>query len=290
MRSNRCLWTGILVLGAACGDPDKQPLFPRAVGPRYRLDVRTELTQVWSGDTIRFSAMLAPRLGDTTRRLAPPPPVLWSVADTTMARLLDNSGPSIRVIAKRTGTVIVNARADSLQGTAVFGAISEGDLLDSIPLRSSTWMSGPAVGDDGTIYVMRSLLSNGGNDSLAAFAPDLSLKWQSPLGYTNVNGTPTILRNGTIVVGASSRLFAFGPTGIQLWKDTLGGDIESTPALDGQDNIYSGRQAAGRVSKYTSGGALVWSDTGASLKVAGLVVGDSVVLWGSFVGKRLIGR
>jgi outer membrane protein assembly factor BamB len=141
--------------------------------------------------------------------------------------------------------------------------------------KTGNWIrTSPCIGDDGTIYVVS--LDN----YLYAVYPNGSLKWKTNMGeggtsptigqdgtiycgYTKLhainptNGTiiwklpidgkirgatPCNSIDGTIYLGNSdgSDLIVVNPDGTEKWRITIGGDVESAPAIGEDGTIYIG--------------------------------------------------
>jgi len=120
----------------------------------------------------------------------------------------------------------------------------------------------PAIGDDGTIYVIGS--------KLYAINPDGSIKWGKSLEneYFNVQCSPVIGNDGTIYVvssGDNAQLYAVNPgDGSTKWSTLISklnnhiGNISLT--LDSKGNIYIGN-AAGYLYSLDSKGNIRWTYT-----------------------------
>ncbi len=99
--------------------------------------------------------------------------------------------------------------------------------------------SSPAIGADGTIYVIS--LPNG---NLYAINSDGTLKWI----YDNqivlvINSSMAIGTDGTIYVGAlDGNLYAFNPNGTLKWKYKTGYYVDSSPAIGADGTIYVGSE------------------------------------------------
>jgi len=126
----------------------------------------------------------------------------------------------------------------------------EGREIWSYDARGKIWTS-PAIAKDGTVYV------GSDEDRLAAVAPDGREKWifsttepaakgESPeAGRYDVDTSPAILANGSIVFGCHTRIFALRPSGSLDWTFEAGvgrAKVFSSPALGHDGSIYFGTQ------------------------------------------------
>ncbi len=109
--------------------------------------------------------------------------------------------------------------------------------------------SSPAIGADGTIYIIVSK-----RNKLYAIKPDGSLKWEFHFPYSlgGFPSSPTLGSDGTIYVGSLSRyrsipkgLYAINSNGTLKWffemevpATTIG--IDSSPAIGADGTIYVG--------------------------------------------------
>jgi outer membrane protein assembly factor BamB len=88
-------------------------------------------------------------------------------------------------------------------------------LTASVPnvvwTREVFYASAPAVAEDGTVYLVQ-------YDSLLAFAPDGSPKWQAGLGGDEVEAYPAVGPDGTIYVRTHNYLNSFAPDGTLNWQ------------------------------------------------------------------------
>ncbi|MEN6343074.1 MAG: PQQ-binding-like beta-propeller repeat protein, partial [Methanospirillum sp.] len=92
--------------------------------------------------------------------------------------------------------------------------------------------AGPAIGEDGTIYV-------GSNDkNFYAVNPDGTIKWSYTTG-DRVYGTPAIGADGTVYVGSlDQNLYALNPDGTLKWKFITGNYIYGSPVIGADGTIY----------------------------------------------------
>jgi outer membrane protein assembly factor BamB len=104
----------------------------------------------------------------------------------------------------------------------------------SYATESQVWMSSPAIGDDGTIYI--------GSDDHYVYAlnPDGTLKWRYATG-DRVFSSPAIGADGTIYVGSmDDYIYALNPDGTLNWRYATGGNVWSSPAIGADGTIYVG--------------------------------------------------
>ncbi len=127
----------------------------------------------------------------------------------------------------------------------------------------------PVIGSDGTIYA-------GSDDTkLYAIKPDGTLKWTFTTAG-NIQGCPSIGRNGVLYVASGDCLFAIDNNGNEIWRAELGSNSYvslyryGSPAIDSDGTIYCmGNSGLYAVSVY---GEILWSNKlvrGASSPVIG---------------------
>ena len=98
--------------------------------------------------------------------------------------------------------------------------------------------SSPAIGSDGTIYVVSSF----SDKNLYAINSDGTLKWKFIRGASGgemFSSSPAIGSDGTIYVG-SDYLYAINPNGTLKWKFQTGSYVEPSPAIGSDGTIYVG--------------------------------------------------
>ena len=96
------------------------------------------------------------------------------------------------------------------------------------------YVTTPAVGSDGTIYVAN---SNSGPTDIDAVNADGTQKWIFSAPNT-VHGL-AIGADGTVYFGCSDfRLYALNSSGIQKWTYTTFGDLQGSPAIGTDGTIY----------------------------------------------------
>lgn len=84
-------------------------------------------------------------------------------------------------------------------------------------LRAGGW--GPAIGEDGTVYISGSLYNEitlKRDDYLYAINPDGSFKWRFPV--PRHVAPPTVGSDGNIYFGAYYTVYAVSPSGTLVWK------------------------------------------------------------------------
>ncbi|MBU4002885.1 MAG: S8 family serine peptidase [Proteobacteria bacterium] len=117
--------------------------------------------------------------------------------------------------------------------------------------------SAPAIGPDGTIYVIKPG-STFRNSILYAFNSDGSLKWSKGYG-PGTAGSASIGQDGVIYAVSGYNLYAFNSQGEVIWTVSPGAEIETkTPAIaNNQTIIIAGQQ---KVWAYnTDDGSLKWT-------------------------------
>jgi outer membrane protein assembly factor BamB len=112
--------------------------------------------------------------------------------------------------------------------------------------------SKPAIGPDGTIYVVGYAYGN-----LYAFRPDGSLKWAN--GLTLTNTTASVGSDCTVYVGTDSALVAVNPDGSIKWSCKTGEATAqlSTPAI-GPDGTIFACGVDGKVFAINPDGTQIW--------------------------------
>ncbi len=114
----------------------------------------------------------------------------------------------------------------------------DGSLKWTYPLGNSV-TSSPAIGSDGTIYVM-----DGNSYTLYAINPAGTIRWtRSGLGSGGdaSYGSPAIGPDGTIYVGSNDyNLYAINPDGSPKWSYTTGSYVFSPPVVGADGTIYAG--------------------------------------------------
>lgn len=120
----------------------------------------------------------------------------------------------------------------------------------------STAWSTPAIGVDGTIYI----IGNPQDAILLAINPNGTLRWSLYLGGTDVRSSPTIGPDGRIYVtnGAipGGYLYAINPDGTIAWRLYLDTEANSIPCFGDDGTIYVG--SASYLNAVSPGGTLLW--------------------------------
>jgi outer membrane protein assembly factor BamB len=175
----------------------------------------------------------------------------------------------------------------------LYAVNSQGRELWSYDAGGKIWTS-PAVGKDGTIYF------GSDDDQLTALNPKGRLLWtfrtskapengdRPETGRWDVDTSPALLSDGTIVFGCHFDLYAVRPNGILRWYFKAGtgqSKIFSSPAL-GQDNtIYFGTQGDYLFALNQSAKVLWYLKTGGDNDATPVVDDDGTVYFGSDDGK-----
>ncbi|WP_307903901.1 beta-alanine-activating enzyme beta-propeller domain-containing protein [Haliovirga abyssi] len=177
-----------------------------------------------------------------------------------------------------TFTIKVTAKNDD-------GAISSEALNVKAPsklkwsYKTGDWVSSPAIGSDGTIYVGSS------DNKLYAINPDGTLKWSYLTGYW-VTSSPAIGSNGIIYVGSwDHRLYAINPDGTLKWSYLTGYRISSSPTIGSDGTIYVGSRDS-NLYAINPDGTLKWSYlTGNSINSNPAIGSDGTIYVGSHDNK-----
>jgi len=114
-------------------------------------------------------------------------------------------------------------------------------------IRSNEWSgnidSSPAIGSDGTIYVLADSfcgpLGVTPCECLWAINPNGTLKWKGKIKVPTYS-SPAIGSDGTIYVGSDGTLYAINPNGKLKWKLETEGWIYSSPTIGSDGTIYVG--------------------------------------------------
>jgi hypothetical protein len=92
----------------------------------------------------------------------------------------------------------------------------------------------PTIGQDGTIYC-------GFNQLRAVNPSDGSIKWELPVSGDIRGGTPCNSIDGTIYLGTDSGwIYAVNPDGTLKWRNFIGREVESAPAIGKDGTVYIG--------------------------------------------------
>jgi outer membrane protein assembly factor BamB len=142
-----------------------------------------------------------------------------------------------------TGGWVARGASIADDGTIYFGSW-DGYLYAVYPNGTLKWQTGgylagttPVISQDGTIYV--------GNRYLSAIYPNNgSLKWTfDPGPESTIRGSnPCISADGTIYFGTydGGDIIAVNPDGTEKWREYIGGDVASAPAIGDDGTIYIG--------------------------------------------------
>lgn len=131
--------------------------------------------------------------------------------------------------------------------------------------------SSPAVGSDGTVYVVSF------NNYTYAINPNGQFKWKYKTSYT-IYSSPTIGSDGTVYVGGDC-LYALNPNGTLKWKYSTIGNIQSSSPMIGSDNtIYIGGTDGDLYA--IKNGQLKWKyQTGGIIQASSPVIGSNGTIY-----------
>lgn len=124
---------------------------------------------------------------------------------------------------------VIAAGAQLVVGSTAI-AQAPGEVLWTVDLKSTSYISSPTLGPDGTIYVHAG--------ALYAISPDGVVLWSQPL--TNPNSV-SVGADGTVYAGSQNTIYAFSPLGELLWSFTeepRGQGIMVGPSVGADGNIY----------------------------------------------------
>jgi len=94
--------------------------------------------------------------------------------------------------------------------------------------------SSPVIGTDDTIYFGTTNIP-----FLFALNQNGTEKWRFRAGLAGQTSSPGIGHDGTIYVGSSdSNLYAINQDGTEKWRKSIGGDVDSAPAIDENGIVY----------------------------------------------------
>jgi outer membrane protein assembly factor BamB len=103
--------------------------------------------------------------------------------------------------------------------------------------------SGAAIGADGTVYFTRSS-GTPGTKHLWAVNPDGSVRWQFSADDLGIYSSPTIDAAGTIYIGVSGgMLVAVNPDGSEKWRYITPASVLEGPAIGADGTLYFGDTA-----------------------------------------------
>ncbi len=144
------------------------------------------------------------------------------------------------------GTIYYCTQQDS-----ALRAVNPDGTLKWVRTHFGWWLSSPAIGADGKIYV--------GAGSLYSYFPDGTLNWSRPLGGDVSMSCPSIGKDGTVYVGNSARqLCAIDYSGNIKWTYYASGLVNSSPAIGPDGTIYVGDNS-GYLHAVNPDGTCKWS-------------------------------
>ena len=207
----RFLAVGVLAVAGSCGDDGPTPPGDRVV--------RVELV---AGDTIGLvGAVLAltARAFDAAGAPVADPAFEWSTSDTLRARVDADGRVTLGPLA---GRAVITAQSGTATDSLALRGVFEGTVKWSVTFGDSfPVIGGPALGADGTVYVLTRPRPNLREEAyLRALSPRGGLLWSTgPLDRTGANGH-LVGPDGTIyVTGRTVR--AFDPAGTLRWEHPL---------------------------------------------------------------------
>lgn len=167
-----------------------------------------------------------------------------------------------------TGSIIVASPAVADDGT-VYCPSNDGFVYAVHPDGTQKWAafvgaemdSSPTIDIDGTLFV-------GTYDgTFVAISPDGSIKWKYTItenvpGFSNwILTSPAISPLGEVIFGASNGYLysVLASTGVLQWKTPFPGELDCSPVVDAEGNIYVATRA-GYFYKLDSDGIEKWSN------------------------------
>jgi len=135
----------------------------------------------------------------------------------------------------------------------------------------------PSIAADDTVYVPAD------GDGLLAFSPDGGSR-KVDVGSGNVTNTPTIGRDGTLHLGVQDFAVRHAPDGTNKRLD-LRGEVDSSPVIDVQGNVYTASFSQKLVS-YDGDGNFRWDfATGGSINGSPAIGPGGAIYIGAWNGK-----
>jgi outer membrane protein assembly factor BamB len=209
----------------------------------------------------------------------------WGDGDTSYWSSLTASGNTVSKSHywSNSDTYYVKAQAKDLIGdTSCWSAphsiaisYAQGQLKWRYQI--DVFMSSPAIGSDGTIYV------GSGDNYLYAVNSDGTLKWRYQIGSNiYVGSSPAIGSDGTIYVGSyDAYLFALNPNGTLKWRYQTGDCVGSSPAIGSDGTVYFG-SSDHYLYAVNSDGTLKWRyQTGSYVWSSPAIGSDGTIYVGS---------
>ena len=167
-----------------------------------------------------------------------------------------------------------------LISTSVLTVVAQepGSVRWTIPIGESV-NSSPAIGADGTIYVVGNSSSEG--HRLFAVRPDGSVEWQTPI-ISEVATAIAVGADGTLYLGTSSSHFlAFNADGTEKWDFPTGDRVASSPAVGADGAVYFGSHDR-KVYALNPNGTLRWEfETAGPVLSSPAIAADGTIYIGS---------
>ena len=174
-------------------------------------------------------------------------------------------------------------------GTIYFGSINRhfyalypnGSLKWSYRIGGEVTSSGPAIDEDGIIYVGTDY---GHPDHLYAFYPDGTVKW-TYFTSGNIGGSPAIGDDGTIYFGEGDNwnIKALYPNGTLKWSYHTNHIVNSDPTIGLDGTVYCGSHDGKMYALYPNNGTLKWKYGTGDWVARGACIGDDgTVYFGSW--------
>jgi outer membrane protein assembly factor BamB len=176
----------------------------------------------------------------------------------------------------------------------------------------------PAVGKDGTVYLLSGLgrehhiasLDPGGKllgrydidtyfadppllgkdgtiyittwGSIIALNPDLSPQWTFPIAELGAGSPLTASTDGTLYFGSNEQVYALNPNGVLKWKRPVAGRICPAPAI-GSDGLIYFVSDNGALYAFAPDGNLKWTfKTGEAIFITPAIGIDGTIFFGSY--------
>ncbi len=170
-----------------------------------------------------------------------------------------------------------------------FALYPNGTLKWKYNIRGSVESTGPAIDENGIIYVGTAHNTANG-DRLFAFYPNGTVKWTYFTGEW-IYGSPVIGNDSTIYFGSAGGypwygyIYALYPNGTLKWRYKTNDVLRSDPAIGFDGTIYCGCHDGKLYALYPNNGTLKWKfDTGDWVARGPCIADDGTIIFGSWDG------
>ncbi|MBI5709809.1 MAG: PQQ-binding-like beta-propeller repeat protein [Candidatus Eisenbacteria bacterium] len=244
------------------------------------------------GVRILALALAAATLGtpDARAQLAPSawPMFHGAPAHTGRSAAPSLPAPALRWSALLGDTVFMSAPALGADGRIYVGAM-DSSLYAVSPVGAVAWRfraGGPLQYSSPAIASDGTVYIGGMDSTFYAVNAGGTLKWKFRAGST-VRSSPAIAADGTVYVGSGDgNLYAFDPNGATKWIRPTGNNVRSSPAIGPDGTVYVGSDDGLLYALFPATGAVRWTFAlGNGVDLASPTVGpDSVIYIGTTGG------